>query len=96
MQIMVMYLHKWYTCNIWYLAISFTQFSGAGQVEAGDGLSRSGTTISVNVDDKTLQISSDNIRIKGISATAVGDLLLEQVLTVVIQHWQNQVQTMLS
>ena len=57
-------------------ALTFTQFSGAGAVEAGNGLSRSGTTISANIDDKTLQISSDTIRIKGITQTAVGDLLI--------------------
>lgn len=56
--------------------LTFTQFSGAGAVEAGTGLSRSGTTISANVDDKSIQISGDNLRIKGISATAVGDLLI--------------------
>ena len=54
--------------------LTFTQFSGAGAVEAGTGLSRSGTTISANVDDKSVEISGDNIRIKNITGTAVGDL----------------------
>lgn len=56
--------------------LTFTQFSGAGAVEAGTGLSRSGTTISANVDDKSVEISGDNIRIKNITGTAVGDLLI--------------------
>lgn len=53
-----------------------SQFSGAGQIAAGDGLSKSGNTLNVNDDNITLEISSDNVRIKGISATAVGDLLI--------------------
>ena len=56
--------------------LTFTQFSGAGAVEAGTGLSRSGTTISANVDDKSVEISGDNLRIKNITGTAVGDLLV--------------------
>ena len=56
--------------------LTFTQFSGAGAVEAGTGLSRSGTTISANVDNRSVEISGDNIRIKNITATAIGDLLI--------------------
>ena len=56
-------------------ALSFSQFSGAGQVTAGNGLAKSGNTLSVNVDDKTIELSSDTARIKGITATANGDLL---------------------
>ena len=44
--------------------ITFTQFSGAGQLVAGDGLSKSGNNLSVNVDDSTLEINSDTLRIK--------------------------------
>ena len=54
----------------------FTQFSGAGQVIAGDALSKSGNTINVNDDNVTLEVNSDALRIKGVSATAVGDILL--------------------
>ena len=57
-------------------ALDVSQFSGAGQITAGDGLAKSGNTLSVNDDDKTLEISGDNLRIKGITATAVGDLLI--------------------
>ena len=56
-------------------ALTFTQFSGAGAVEAGDGLSRSGTTLSVNVGN-TLQIASDTVNIKGVTSTATGDIIL--------------------
>ena len=54
----------------------FTQFSGAGQVVAGDALSKSGNTLNVNDDNVTLEVNSDALRIKGITATAVGDILL--------------------
>jgi len=54
----------------------FTQFSGAGQIVAGDALSKSGNTLNVNTDDTTLEVSADALRIKGISTTAVGDLLI--------------------
>ncbi|OUW00825.1 MAG: hypothetical protein CBD16_06215, partial [Betaproteobacteria bacterium TMED156] len=44
--------------------IAFTQFSGTGQIVAGNGLAKSGNTLSVNVDDSTLEINSDTLRIK--------------------------------
>ena len=53
-----------------------SQFSGAGQITAGDGLSKTGNQLDVNDDNITLEINADNVRIKGISATAVGDLLI--------------------
>jgi len=56
--------------------LTFVQFSGAGQVIAGDALSKSGNTLNVNDDDITLEVNSDALRIKGITATAVGDILL--------------------
>lgn len=45
-------------------AITFTQFSGTGQIVAGAGLDKTGNTLSVNVDDSTLEINSDTLRIK--------------------------------
>ena len=56
--------------------LTFTQFSGAGQIVAGDAISKSGNTLNVNDDNITVEVSSDNLRIKGITATAVGDLLI--------------------
>ena len=57
-------------------SLTVSQFSGAGQIIAGDGLSKTGNTLNVNDDNITLEISSDALRIKGISATAAGDLLI--------------------
>ena len=50
---------------------TWTQFSGAGQIVAGDGLAKSGNTLSVNVDGSTLQIASDALKVKagGITGT---------------------------
>tara|TARA_R100001443_G_scaffold39039_1_gene52478 strand:- start:7221 stop:9146 length:1926 start_codon:yes stop_codon:yes gene_type:complete len=57
-------------------SLAFAQFSGAGQIVAGDGLTKSGNQINANDDNITLEVNSDALRIKGISATAVGDLLV--------------------
>ena len=56
--------------------LTFTQFNGAGQIIAGDALSKSGNTLNVNDDNITLEVNNDNLRIKGITTTAVGDLLI--------------------
>jgi len=56
-------------------SLTVSQFSGAGQIVAGDALSKSGNTLNVNDDNITLEVSSDTLRIKGISTTVNGDLL---------------------
>ena len=56
--------------------LTFTQFSGAGQIVAGDALSKSANTLNVNDDNVTIEVSSDALRIKGISQTRKGDLIL--------------------
>ena len=56
--------------------LTFTQFNGAGQIIAGDALSKSGNTLNVNDDNVTIEVNADALRIKGITATAVGDLLI--------------------
>lgn len=50
-------------------AINFTQFNGAANITAGDGLAKSGNTLSVNVDDSSLEISSDSLRVKAAGVT---------------------------
>jgi len=51
--------------------ITFSQFSGAGQISAGDALTKTGNTLNVAVDDSTIEISSDALQVKasGITST---------------------------
>ena len=56
--------------------LTFTQFNGAGQIIAGVALSKSGNTLNVNPDSISIAAANDQLRIKGISTTAVGDLLI--------------------
>ncbi len=56
--------------------VTWVQFSGAGSFTDGDALSKSGNTLHWVDDNITLEVSSDTARIKGITATAVGDLLI--------------------
>jgi len=44
-------------------ALTFTQFSGTGQITAGDALSKDGATLNVNVDNLSIEVSSDALRI---------------------------------
>jgi len=65
-------------------AISFVQFSGAGQITAGDGLSKTGNTLDVNVDNTTLAIVSDNLQIK---STYVGQSSITTLGTITTGTW---------
>ena len=49
---------------------TWTQFSGAGQIIAGDGLAKSGNTLSVNVDNSGIELNSDSLRLKDAGVTA--------------------------
>lgn len=42
----------------------FSQFSGAGQISAGTGLTKSGNTLDVNVDNSSLEIVADAVKVK--------------------------------
>lgn len=51
--------------------INFTQFTALGQVDAGDGLTKTFNRLDVNLDDISLEVVADKIRIKN-TATGVG------------------------
>lgn len=77
-------------------SVSWVRFSGLGQVTAGNGLAKSGDTLSVNVDGSSLEIVSDALQVAsgGISndmlagsisadklAGNIGDSLLSTITT---------------
>ena len=58
------------TITVGSTAILFTQFSGTGQITAGSGLSKDGSTLNVNYDDVTIYVdANDKLAVKS-SATA--------------------------
>ncbi len=69
-------------------AITWTQFSGTGQITAGDGLAKNNGTLSVNVDGTTLDISGDNVVI---SSTYAGQSSITTVGTISTGTWEGDV-----
>ena len=65
-------------------AIAWTQFSGAGSFEAGDGLSQNGNTINVNVVNNRTAITSDAV---DISANYVGQSSIITLGTITTGTW---------
>jgi hypothetical protein len=64
--------------------ITWTQFSGAGSFEAGDGLSKSGTQVNINVTSNRTAITSDAI---DISANYVGQSSITTLGTITTGVW---------
>ena len=50
-------------------ALTFTQFSGAGQINAGAALTKSGNQIDVAVDDSSVEVNADALRVKASGIT---------------------------
>ena len=72
------------TITIGSSSIVWTQFSGAGSFEAGDGLSKSGTTVNVNVTANRTAITADAI---DISSTYVGQSSITTLGTITTGVW---------
>ena len=49
--------------------LTVSQFSGAGQITAGSALTKSGNTLNVGVDDSSIEVSSDALRVKASGIT---------------------------
>ena len=50
--------------------IVFAQFSGAGSVSAGSGLTKTGNQIDLSVDDSTVEVNNDILRLKDAGITS--------------------------
>jgi hypothetical protein len=50
-------------------ALIFEQFSGAGQIEDGDALLKTGNRLDVRVDDSSIEITADTLNIKALGIT---------------------------
>jgi len=69
-------------------SITFAQFSGAGQISAGDALTKTGNQLDVAVDDTTIEISSDALQIK---STYTGQTSITTLGTINQGTWNGSV-----
>ena len=69
-------------------SITFSQFSGAGQISAGDALTKTGNQLNVAVDDSTIEISSDALQIK---STYAGQTSITTLGTITQGTWNGDV-----
>ena len=74
------------TITVGSTGITWTQFSGAGSFEAGDGLSKSGTQVNVNVTSNRTAITADAI---DISANYVGQSSITTLGTITTGIWNS-------
>ena len=51
-------------------ALDVAQFSGAGQITAGAALTKAGNTLDVAVDDSSVEVSGDALRVKALGITS--------------------------
>ena len=72
------------TITVGSTGITWTQFSGAGSFEAGDGLSKTGTQVNVNVTANRTAITADAI---DISANYVGQSSITTLGTITTGVW---------
>ena len=72
------------TITVGTTGITWTQFSGAGSFEAGDGLSKSGAQVNVNVTSNRTAITADAI---DISANYVGQSSITTLGTITTGVW---------
>ncbi len=61
--------------------LNFTQFTGAGSIVAGEGLSKTGNTLDVNYDDSTIGLNANTLYVKdqGITATQLGSNAVTEI-----------------
>src|SRR5210317_986181 len=57
------------TTTIGTSAINFEQFSGAGQIDAGAALSKTGNQLNVEVDNSSIEIVADTLQVKALGVT---------------------------
>ena len=68
--------------------ITVEQFSGAGQISAGAALTKTGNQLDVAVDDSTIEVASDALRIK---TTYSGQTSITTLGTIATGTWQGTV-----